>query len=118
MEIVYIIITALVALAIGAVAAVIIQRSLAASRAKIIIEEAAKEAEVIKKNKLLEAKEEEIRITSEAEKQAAQKMAKLQSTESKLKQREMQLNQQQGDNQRERNNIEQTKARLDEQLAG
>ncbi|MDE5838564.1 MAG: Rnase Y domain-containing protein, partial [Paramuribaculum sp.] len=73
MEIVYIIITALVALAIGAVAAVIIQRSLAASRAKIIIEEAAKEAEVIKKNKLLEAKEEEIRITSEAEKQAAQK---------------------------------------------
>ncbi|MDE6459895.1 MAG: ribonuclease Y, partial [Paramuribaculum sp.] len=40
------------------------------------------------------------------------------STESKLKQREMQLNQQQGDNQRERNSIEQTKARLDEQLAG
>ena len=118
MEIVYIIITALVALAVGAVAAILIQRSLAGSRAKIIIEEAAKEAEVIKKNKLLEAKEEEIRITSEAEKQAAQKLAKIQTTESRLKQREMQLNQQQGDNQREKNAIEQTKAKLEEQLAG
>ncbi len=118
MEIVYIIITALVALAIGAIAAIVIQRSLATSRAKIIIQEAAQEAEVLKKNKLLEAKEEEIRITSEAEKLAAQKMAKIQSTESRLKQREIQLNQQQGDNQREKNNIEQTKARLEEQLAG
>ncbi len=118
MEIVYIIITALVALAIGAIAAIVIQRSLATSKARIIIQEAAQEAEVIKKNKLLEAKEEEIRITSEAEKLAAQKMAKIQSTESRLKQREMQLNQQQGDNQREKNNIEQTKARLEEQLAG
>ncbi|MDE5745472.1 MAG: ribonuclease Y [Paramuribaculum sp.] len=115
---VYIIITALVALAIGAIAAIVIQRSLATSKARIIIQEAAQEAEVIKKNKLLEAKEEEIRITSEAEKLAAQKMAKIQSTESRLKQREMQLNQQQGDNQREKNNIEQTKARLEEQLAG
>ncbi|MDE7452600.1 MAG: ribonuclease Y, partial [Paramuribaculum sp.] len=115
---VYIIITALVALAIGAIAAIVIQRSLATSRAKIIIQEAAQEAEVLKKNKLLEAKEEEIRITSEAEKLAAQKMAKIQSTESRLKQREIQLNQQQGDNQREKNNIEQTKARLEEQLAG
>ncbi|MDE6263525.1 MAG: Rnase Y domain-containing protein, partial [Paramuribaculum sp.] len=118
MEIVYIMITALIALAIGAAAAIAIQRNFARSRAKIIVEEAAKEAEVIKKNKLLEAREEEIRITAEAEKQAAQKMAKIQSTESRLKQREMQLNQQQGDNQREKNSIEQAKARLEEQFAG
>ncbi|MCI9607593.1 MAG: ribonuclease Y [Muribaculaceae bacterium] len=116
--IVYIIITAVVALAIGAVAAIIVQRNLASSRAKIIIDEAGKEAEVIKKNKLLEAREEEIRIKSEAEKAANQRLAKIQSTESRLKQREIQLNQQQSENQRERNSIDQTKAKLEEQLSG
>jgi ribonuclease Y len=116
--IVYIIITAVVALAIGAVAAIIVQKNLASSRAKIIIDEAGKEAEVIKKNKLLEAREEEIRIKSEAEKAANQRLAKIQSTESRLKQREIQLNQQQSENQRERNSIDQTKAKLEEQLSG
>lgn len=116
--VVYVIITAILALAIGAVVAVMVLRSMASSRAKTIIDEANKEADVIKKNKLLEAREEEIRIKAEAEKTANQRLAKVQSAESKIKQREIQLNQQQSDNQRERNSIEQTKARLDEQLAG
>ena len=115
---IYVIITAVVALAVGAGIAVAVQRNLARSRAKIIVEEAAKEAEVIKKNRLLEAKEEEIKIKAEAEKQAQQRLSRVQSAESKIKQRELQLNQQQSENQRERNSIEQTKARLDEQLAG
>ncbi len=116
--IVYLIITAIIALMAGAAAAIVVQRNLAQSRAKTIIAEAGKEAEVIKKNKLLEAREEEIRIKAEAEKAANQRLAKVQSAESKIKQREIQLNQQQSDNQRERNSIEQTKARLDEQFAG
>ncbi|MDE5688860.1 MAG: ribonuclease Y [Paramuribaculum sp.] len=115
---IYVIITAVIAFAIGAGIAVIVQRNLARSRAKIIVEEASKEAEVIKKNRLLEAKEEELKIKAEAEKQAQQRLSRVQSAESKIKQRELQLNQQQSENQRERNNIEQTKARLDEQLAG
>ncbi len=116
--VVYLIITAIIALMAGAAAAIVVQRNLAQSRAKTIIAEAGKEAEVIKKNKLLEAREEEIRIKAEAEKAANQRLAKVQSAESKIKQREIQLNQQQSDNQRERNSIEQTKARLDEQFAG
>ncbi|MDE5724226.1 MAG: ribonuclease Y [Paramuribaculum sp.] len=112
-----ILITAIVALAIGATAAMIVQRNMATSRARTIVDEAKKEAEVIKKDRLLEAREEEIKIKAEAERQAQQRISKVQQAESKLKQREMQLNQQQGENQRARNEIEQTRQRLDEQLA-
>lgn len=54
--IILILITAIVALAIGAVAAMIVQRNMATSRARTIIDEAKKEAEVIKKDRLLEAR--------------------------------------------------------------
>ena len=107
----------LVALIVGIIGTIAIQKSVAKSRAKIIIEEANREAETIKKNKILEAREEEIRITAEAEKQANARMAKVQSNEARLKQRELQLNQQQSENQRARNEIDATKANLESQLA-
>lgn len=113
---IYVLIAAVVALAVGVVATLIVQRSMAHSRAKTIIEEAGKEAEVIKKNKELEAKEEELRIITEAEKQASQRLSKAQSVEGKLKQRELQLNQQQSENQRTRNENEQMRAKLNDQL--
>ncbi|MGN1173606.1 MAG: ribonuclease Y, partial [Muribaculaceae bacterium] len=79
--------------------------------------EAEKEADVIKKNKILEAKEEELKIISEAEKQANQRMSRLQSQEAKMKQREIQLNQQQSENQRTKNELENTRASLEAQIA-
>ncbi len=109
------IIGCLLGIALGVAGAVIVTRNMANTRAKAIIEEANREADVIKKNKLLEAKEEGMKITSEAEKQAQQRLSKVQSTESKLKQREMQLNQQQNEIQRSRHDVEQQKARLDDQ---
>ena len=117
MDIIIYVVIAVIALIVGVVATLIAQKNMSQSRAKIIIEEANSEAEVIKKNKLLEAREEEIRIIAEAEKQASQRMSKAQSFEGKLKQRELQLNQQQSENQRSRNEIEQTRAKLDDQLA-
>ncbi len=115
--VIYIAITAAIALIIGVVATIVVQKIMAQSRAKSIIAEAYAEAEVLKKNKQLEAKEEELRIIADAEKQAAQRMSKAQSFEGKLKQRELQLNQQQSENQRARNDIEQTRAKLNDQLA-
>ena len=91
------------AIAAGSLATYLVQKAMARSRAKIIVEEAAKEAEVIKKNKLLEAREEGMKIKNEAEREASQRMSRAQSFESKLKQRELQLNQQQSENQRARN---------------
>ena len=100
------IIIAVVSICIGAAVTVAVQKSMARTRAKAIIEEAQMEADVIKKNKILEAREEEIRIKAEAEKTANQRLGKIQSQESKLKQRELQLNQQQSENQKTRNELE------------
>lgn len=104
------------ALIIGAIAAFIINKTLLASRAKTIIEEAEKEAEVLTKNKLLEVKEEFLQRKSELEKQVNSRNSKLQSAEAKLKQREMQLNQQQSDLQRKRNEADNARANYEKQL--
>ena len=116
MDIITYLIIGVVALVIGIVSTMIIQKSLAKSRAKSIIDEANAEAENIKKTKILEAREEELKIKAEAEKQANNRMAKIQQTEAKMKQRELQLNQQQSENQRQRNDIEATKANLENQF--
>ncbi|MBQ2045995.1 MAG: ribonuclease Y [Muribaculaceae bacterium] len=105
------------ALAVGVIATVVVQKAFAKSRAKAIIDEATSEAENIKKTKILEAREEELKIKAEAEKQANNRMAKIQQTEAKMKQRELQLNQQQSENQRQRNDIEATKANLEAQFS-
>lgn len=115
MEILYYALVGIVALLIGVVCTLIVQKSLARSRAKLIIDEANRDAETIKKNKLLEAREEELKILAEAEKQANNRLAKVQTAEARQKQRELQLNQQQSDNQRQRNEIETTKANLEAQ---
>jgi len=106
-----------IAAAIGALVTFMVQKSMARSRAKIIVDEAAKEAEVLKKNKLLEAREEGMKIKNDAEREVQQRMSRAQSFESKLKQRELQLNQQQSENQRARNENEQTRNRLNDQIA-
>ena len=108
---------AVVALAIGSLVTVAIQKSMASSRAKAIIDEANREAEVIRQKELLKGREEGIKIKDEAEKQATQRLQKVQSVESKMKQREMQLNQQQSENQRQRNDLEATRQRLNAEEA-
>ncbi|MBO4945719.1 MAG: ribonuclease Y [Muribaculaceae bacterium] len=111
---IYIIIACLAGLAIGILCTLTAQRNMAKTRAKTIVDEARMEAEMLKNNKLLEAKEEGMKITSEAEKQAQQRMSRVQSAEAKAKQRETQLNQQQGENQRARHDIEQQRTKLEE----
>lgn len=103
------------AAAIAVAVTVVVQRRMAGTRAKQIIADAEREADELKRNKLLEGKEEALRITSEAEKSASQKMAKVQSAESRQKQRELQLNAQQSENARTRNELESLRRTLDEQ---
>lgn len=111
------IICSIIALAIGVLATFLIQKSLAKSSAKIIIEDAKREADVLMKNKLLEAREQEMKIKAEAERNANQRLAKIQSQEAKIRQRETQLNQQQGENQRTRNELEGVRSNLESQIA-
>ncbi|MDE5635933.1 MAG: ribonuclease Y [Muribaculaceae bacterium] len=99
----------------GAVVTLLVQKSMARSRAKLILDEAARDAEALKKEKLMEAREEELKIKNDAERQANQRLSKVQSAEAKLKQRELQLNQQQSENQRTRNELETTRTNLEAQ---
>ncbi len=99
------------ALGIGIFAAV--QRATARSRAKTIVEDAEREAEVIMKDKLLEAREQELRIKNDAEKAANQRLQRVQAEEAKIKQRQNQLNQQQSENARSRNEIDQARKELE-----
>lgn len=111
------IVVGVVAALIGVAATIIVQKSIGRSQAKTIVEEARQEAEVLKQKKLLEAREEELQIKAEAEKQANSRLAKVQQSEARIKQRALQLNQQQGDIARRRNEIDATKANLDAQAA-
>ena len=112
MDIIIYLAIAVVALAVGALATVGVQKAMARSRAKAIIDEANREAEVIRQKELLKGREEGIKIKDDAERQANQRLQKIQSTESKMKQREIQLNQQQSENQRQRNELDAVRQRL------
>lgn len=107
------VITAILAVVIT----VIIQKRSARTQAKIIVDEARQEAEMLKQKKMLEVREEELQIKAEAEKQANSRLSKIQQSEARVKQRELQLNQQQGELARRRNEIDAAKAGLDAQEA-
>jgi ribonuclease Y len=115
-NIILIVVIGVIALAVGVGGTLLITRMIAKSKAGSIIKDAQLEAEVLKKNKIIEAKEEEMAIKTEAEKQAAARLSKVQSAEAKMKQREMQLNQQQADVQRRRSEIDAMKVNLQNQL--
>ena len=103
-------------LILGSVLTYIIAFSGAKSKAKRILAEAEAQGEVMKKNKLLEVKEKFLNKKAELEKEVAARNQKLQQAESRIKQRELQLNQQQSENQRRRNEVDAIKVNLDEQL--
>ena len=86
------------------------------SRYDKIIKEAETEAEVIKKNKLLEVKEKFLNKKAELEKEVAARNQKIQQIENKLKQREMVLGQKHEELQRKRNETEVIRENLDAQL--
>ncbi|MCM1378343.1 MAG: ribonuclease Y [Clostridium sp.] len=107
------IIIALIAAAIGFVVANYLSKNSANSQAKLIVEEANREADVIKEKKILSAKEEEMKIISEAERNANQRIQKAQNQEARAKQREIQVNQQQGDLNRKKKDLDALKNNLD-----
>lgn len=87
------------------------------SRYKTIVSDAERDAEVMLKNKLLEAKEEILTMKSEAEKQINIKNSRIQSTENRLKQREMTLNQRQEELNKKRSETDALKLNIDNQLS-
>ena len=83
---------------------------------KQTLKEAAAEAEIIKKNKIIEAKEKFIALKAEHDAQVQQANSKLQQQESRLQQRENQLNQKQGELQRAQNELNQQRENVENQM--
>ncbi len=86
------------------------------SKSEAILKEAEAEAEVIKKNKLLEVKEKFLNKKADLEKEVAIRNQKIQQAENKLKQQELVLTQKQNEIQRKRSEVEAIKENLDAQL--
>ena len=108
---------AVVCFAVGAGLSYVFFRYGLKTRYDNIIKEAETEAEVIKKNKLLEVKEKFLNKKADLEKEVALRNQKIQQVENKLKQREIVLNQKQDEVQRKRNEAEAIKANLEAQIA-
>lgn len=110
------IIFAVVGLVAGAVIAWLVLNFVTNANVKRRIEEAEREAEVIKKNKLLEVKEQALQMKAEFEKQVNSRNSKLQVAENKVKQREQTLNQKIEEAQRRKSEVDVVKENLDAQL--
>lgn len=80
-----------------------------------LIKKAEAEAEVLKKNKITEAKEKSIELKLKYDNEVREQEKKQQQREQRLQQREQQLNQRQGDIQRAQNEVNQKTQQLEQQ---
>ena len=107
------IIIAIVCLIIGGASGYSIFRYLIKGKYNTSIEQAKKEAEVIKEKKLLEVKEKFPNKKAELEKEVQTRNQKIQQNENRLKQREISLNQRQEDIFRRKQEVEQQLQRIE-----
>ena len=110
LELLTVIVAVIVAFLAGAAVALYASRHYAKSTANAIVHKAKMEAEVLRNNEVMKGKEEALDIRTKADKEANQRLQKVQASEAKLKQREIQLNQQQGDLNRGKKEVEQQRA--------
>ena len=113
MDLIFVLLIAAGALALGGVGGYLIFRFVLKGKYNEKIEAAEKEAEVIKEKKLLEVKEKFLNKKSELEKEIQQRNQQAQQTENKLKQRELSLNQRQEELNRKSGELNTQQQRLD-----
>ena len=107
------IIAAAVALVLGCFVGYLLFRYVIKGQYNEMIENANKEAEVLKEKKLLEVKEKFLNKKSELEKEVQIRNQRIQQNENKLKQREISLNQRQDELARRKQEVEQNQQRVD-----
>ncbi len=116
MNIVLIIITAILGIAVGVLIAYALIRTMISKKSERILKEANEEAELIKKERILQAKEKFLQLKSEHEKMINEKNKNIAATENRLKQKEMSHSQKQEALQRKQNEITQLQQSLNSQL--
>lgn len=87
------------------------------SEAERKLEDAKREADVIREKGRLEAREESMKVLNEAEREAGKKMQRVQSAEARNKQQQQQLRDLQSDLQRRKNELDQLEGCLDSKQA-
>ncbi len=112
MEPIFIILISVAAFVVGAGGCLILLNAIGKNK----IKEAEAEAELIKKNKIIESKEKFIALKMEHENMVQNSKAKLQQTEARQQQRELQLNQRQSELQRAQNEVNTIRENLDNQI--
>lgn len=111
------IIIGIVCILVGGGIAYCVFRYVLKNKYNAMMKEAEVEAEVLKKNKLLEVKEKFLNKKADLEREVAQRNQKFQQAENKLKQREIMLTQKQEELQHKRAEAETIKENLEAQLA-
>jgi len=110
------IIIVLFSLMVGAVLATTVLRKIVDKKSQNILKEAEEKAEVIKKEKMLQAKEKFLQLKSEHEKIIQEKNSNIQKSENRIKQKESTLSQKMEEVQRKQNELNTTKENLNIQL--
>ena len=113
MDLIFVLLIAAGALALGGVCGYLVFRYVLKGKYKEMIDTAEKQAEVIKEKKLLEVKEKFLNKKSELEKEVQQRNQHIQQSENKLKQREISLNQRQDELGRRKNELDNQQNRLE-----
>jgi ribonuclease Y len=113
---VLLIIIAPISLAVGGILTYLLYQMILRRRSTNIIKEAESEAEVIKKDKILQAKEKFLQLKSEHEKVINEKNQRILAAENKLKQREVTLSQKTEEIQRKNKELEAIRDNLAHQM--
>jgi ribonuclease Y len=109
---VLILVLEMVALTAAILIWVLIFRKNAERKKKLMLEEASKEADMIKQTRILEAKEKFFQMKSDMENRTQEQNKRIQNLENKAKQRELSLNQRQEDLQRKQKEMQTLKDNL------
>lgn len=91
--------------AIGGLITATVLRKAVTKKSEVLLEEAKEKAEVIKKEKILQAKEKFIQLKSDHERMLSEKNREMQKAESKLQNREQQFTQKMDDYQRKQRDL-------------
>ena len=111
----FLLIVALVCIAIGVGGGYLLFRYVLTGMLRRQLDEAEKEAQVIKEKKLLEVKEKFLNKKAELEKEVQQRSQRILQSENKLKQREMVINQRHEDVNRRKQELDSQQGRLKKQ---
>ena len=113
MDLIFVLLIAAGALVLGGVGGYLVFRYVLKGKYREMVDNAEKQAEVIKEKKLLEVKEKFLNKKSELEKEVQQRNQHIQQSENRLKQREISLNQRQEELGRRKNDLDNQQTRID-----